>query len=256
MNVVPQENIYAHQQRLFWLRDQLSKTDRALEFGCGTGRMIALPLRSWGYDVIGVDLDPVSIEHGRALFRDAGLDEDALIVGSLEEVPGRLDAVIASEVLEHLTDDELAHSLELIRAKLEPGGKLIVTVPNGYGLFELETFLWYRGGVDRVYRRLSRGRLAERMRSVKEAHTEWAQDPSPMTLADSPHKQRFTWASIHGRLGDAGFQVRKARGAMLFCGPATDLAFSGVPRVMQLNKRLGKRFPRVASDFYLVAERL
>jgi SAM-dependent methyltransferase len=67
VSVVPQENIYAHRQRLFWLREQLSKTDRALEFGCGTGRMIALPLRAWGYDVIGVDLDPVSIEHGRAL---------------------------------------------------------------------------------------------------------------------------------------------------------------------------------------------
>jgi len=47
--------------------------------------------------------------------------------------------------------------------------------------------------------------------------------------------------------------VVDARGAILFCGPFTDLAFSGLPRVMALNKRLGKRLPRAASDFYLAA---
>ena len=51
----------------------------------------------------------------------------------------------------------------------------------------------------------------------------------------------------------AGFEVTEARGAILFCGPFTDLAFSGLPRVMTANKRLGRRLPRVASDFYIAA---
>jgi hypothetical protein len=76
-----------------------------------------------------------------------------------------------------------------------------------------------------------------------------------MTLADSPHKQRFTWRSIHRILDRAGFDVIDARGAILFCGPCTDLAFSGLPRVMTLNKKLGQRLPRVASDFYIAALR-
>ena len=74
-----------------------------------------------------------------------------------------------------------------------------------------------------------------------------------MTLADSPHKQRFTWRSIHRILGQAGFDVVEARGAILFCGPFTDFAFSGVPRVMALNKKLGQRLPRIASDYYITA---
>ena len=74
-----------------------------------------------------------------------------------------------------------------------------------------------------------------------------------MTLADSPHKQRFTWRSIHAILARAGFEVVEARGAILFCGPFSDLAFSGLPRVMKANRRLGRRFPRVASDYYLAA---
>jgi hypothetical protein len=40
---------------------------------------------------------------------------------------------------------------------------------------------------------------------------------------------------------------------VLFCGPFTDLAFSGLPRVMAFNQRLGQRMPRFASDFYLAA---
>ena len=76
-----------------------------------------------------------------------------------------------------------------------------------------------------------------------------------MTLADSPHKQRFTWRSIHDHVARAGFDVTEARGAILFCGPFTDLAFSGLPRVMAANKRLGRRLPRAASDFYIAAVR-
>jgi SAM-dependent methyltransferase len=253
MEVVPRENIYGHQQRLNWLRDHLRPEDRVVEFGCGTGRLITLPLRAWGYDVTGVDLDERSIEHGRELLREANLDENALQAIDLEELPGPFDAVIASEILEHLDDDELRESLALIHDRLVPGGKLLVTTPNGYSLFELENLLWYRTGIDRLYRRARSGGLAGRLKRLKARHAEWSEAAEPMTLADSPHKQRFTWRSIHGILDRAGFDVVDARGAILFCGPFTDLAFSGLPRVMALNKRLGRRLPRFASDYYIAA---
>ena len=62
--------------------------------------------------------------------------------------------------------------------------------------------------------------------------------------------------NLHGlviRLRSEGFEVTEARGAILFCGPFSDLAFSGLPRVMAANKRLGRRLPRAASDFYIAA---
>jgi len=253
MEVLPRENIYGHQQRLHWLRDQLRREDRAVEFGCGTGRLITIPLRAWGYDVTGVDLDERSIEHGRELLREAGLDVEALQRIDLEELLGPFDAVIASELLEHLDDDELRRSLALIHDRLVPGGKLLVTTPNGYSLFELENLLWYRTGIDRLYRRSRSGGLARRLRGLKARHAEWSEAAEPMTLADSPHKQRFTWRSIHRILDRAGFDVVEARGAILFCGPFTDLAFSGLPSVMTINKKLGRRLPRIASDYYIAA---
>ena len=167
--------------------------------------------------------------------------------------PGPFDAVIASEILEHLDDDELRDSLALIHERLVPGGKLLVTTPNGYSLFELENLLWYRTGVDRLYRRARSGGLARRLRGLKARHSEWSETAEPMTLADSPHKQRFTWRSIHRILHRAGFDIVDGRGAILFCGPFTDLAFSGLPRVMALNKRLGRSMPRIASDYYIAA---
>ena len=253
MELVPPENVYGHQQRLYWLRDHLRKEDKSVEFGCGTGRLITLPLRAWGFDVTGVDLDEQSIEHGRRLLQEAGLEPDALQAVDLKKLPGPFDAVIASEILEHLDDDELRDSLGLIRDRLAPGGKLLVTTPNGYSLFELENLLWYRTGIDRLYRRTRSRGLARGLRRLKARHAEWSEGPEPMTLADSPHKQRFTWRSIHELLAQAGFDVVEARGAILFCGPFTDLAFSGLPRVMEVNKRLGRRLPRLASDFYIAA---
>ena len=255
MDVVPPENIYGHVQRLHWLRDHMRPEERAVEFGCGTGRLITLPLRAWGYDVTGVDLDEPSIEHGRTLLREAGLDPEALQAVDLRELPGPFHAVIASEILEHLDDDELKDSLELVRERLVPGGKLLVTTPGGYSLFELESLLWYRTGVDRLYRRLRAKGSLNRLRRLKASRADWSEEQAPMTLADSPHKQRFTWRSIHGILDRAGFEVTDARGATLFCGPFTDIMFSGLPRVMTVNKTLGERFPRLASDYYLAAVR-
>jgi SAM-dependent methyltransferase len=255
MDPVPRENIYGHLQRLHWLRRHLDPNDRAVEFGCGTGRLITLPLRHWGYSVTGVDLDAESIEYGRSFLREAGLDPDALQAVDLARLEGPFAAVIASEVLEHLDDDELTGSLELIRDKLDVGGKLLVTTPNGYSLFELENFLWYRTGIDRLYQNVKRGRLAGGVRGFKARYAEWPEEAERMTLADSPHKQRFTWRSIHETLARAGFDVVDAHGAVLVCGPFTDLALSGLPRVMALNRKLGRRLPRVASDFYLAAVR-
>ena len=69
------ENVYGHLQRLQWLRAYLKPEDRVVEFGCGTGRLITVPLRSWGYDVTGVDLDEVVrlATHATSISRDRRL---------------------------------------------------------------------------------------------------------------------------------------------------------------------------------------
>jgi SAM-dependent methyltransferase len=253
---LPAETIYGHRGRLEWIRGHLRAEDRVLELGCGTGNLITMPLLGMGYDVVGVDLDEVSIAYGRRMLSDAGLDPSALVAGDVRDLPGEFDVVVASEVLEHLTDEDLDIVLAAVRERLAPGGKLVVTVPNGYGLFELENFLWYRTGLHRLFTLLRDRAVGRGLRRLKgKVATGWSQPEHPMTLADSPHRQRFTWRSIQKVLARAGFEIVHARGGVQVCGPFTDLLFSGHARVMALNARLGRVSPRSAAGFYLVGQK-
>lgn len=248
---LPRDNITGHGQRLEWLRSQLSKSDRALELGCGTGYMITLPMQTWGYDVIGIDIDEPSIRYGRDLLRRNGLNTDALRVAELDELDESFDVVLASEVLEHLTDDQLASTLSAIRSRLRPGGRLLVTVPNGYGWFELEAKLWFGTPIDRWFNRPWPNRIISRAQSILARGYVDAEHPS--TLADSPHRQRFTYRSIQRCLGDAGFEVVAARGSVLIAGPFSHLALTGCGLARRINAALGLRLAPIAAGFYISA---
>jgi len=97
-----------------------------------------------GYQVTAVDPHQPSIERGRALAPSVKFIHG--LVGELSL--NQFDCVIISEVLEHLDSPEA-----LLRASLpylaEPG-LLIVTVPNGYGEFELDRRLYAALQLERV----------------------------------------------------------------------------------------------------------
>ena len=86
---LPQENAYGSVKRLEWIRDRLDPSRRAVELGCGTGYMLTYPLRVWAYDVVGVDLDVPSIEYGRRILEQAGVDPVALEARDFRDLPVR-----------------------------------------------------------------------------------------------------------------------------------------------------------------------
>ena len=250
---LPKENAYGSVKRLDWIRGRLDPRRRAVELGCGTGYMLTYPLRTWGYDVVGVDLDAPSVEYGRGVLERSGIDPEALQARDLRDLDGPIHTVIASEVLEHLDDAELDAMLDLVHDRLDPGGQLIVTVPNGYGWFELEAALWFRTGFDRLARAFPLNRLIALYRSRAVGDYEDAAHPS--TIADSPHKQRFTLRRIRGLLERKGFDVEAATGSVLFAGPFSNVLFTGMRRVMAWNGRMADRVPPLASGFFLAARK-
>ncbi len=248
---LPKENAYGHLQRLDWFKADLSRGDRIVELGCGTGYMLTIPLLLEGYDVRGVDLDAASIEYGRDLLRQAGLPDNRLSTDHLRDLPGELDAVIVSEVLEHLPDSGVDEVLSAIGSKLVPGGRLFVTVPNGYGLFELDSFVWFRLRLGPLLELVQVIRL---IRWIKRRLCGDYVDAAYLsTLDSSPHVQRFTFRSIRRKLESAGFDVKRARGSVLLAGPFSNLFFTGCRRAMHANARLGRRFPVLAAGFYVTA---
>lgn len=241
--------MYGHRKRLQWIVSSIERGNVIVEFGCGTGCMITLPLAKMGYAVTGIDLDHKSIEFGQKLFYQEGLNPTYLRAVDISELNSKPDVVIASEVLEHIGSEDIGNILTKIRNKIAPHGKLLVTVPNGYGWFELESFLWFKVGVGKVLEWLQIARIIHKLKRLVFGPD--IESPYPSTLSDSPHVQSFTLKSIRNLLQNHGFDVINISGSVLFAGPFSNLFFTGIKPVMQLNGMLGKWFPWIASGFFV-----
>ena len=102
---------------------RLPKEARILEIGCGTGHN--LPMLAQFGRVDAIEIDPAA--------RDVASQRLGKAVGDapLPALPGVPDAhydlIAVLDVVEHIEDDVAA--LQAMRARLAPGGKILITVP-------------------------------------------------------------------------------------------------------------------------------
>lgn len=162
------------------------------------------------------------------------------------------DVVILSEVLEHLSDTAIAAVLSTAHRLLNPGGRLLVTVPNGWGAFEMEMFLWQRMGLGWLLATTRFDRVVCAVKRLLAGGSIGYDHPS--SLDCSPHCQRFTLRSITHLINDAGFHVVERTGTVMVAGPLSNLLLTGVLSVMRANAYLGSVFPAIASGFMLCAQ--
>lgn len=103
---------------------------KVLDVGCGNG-IISIQLGKLGFNVTGIDVSEKTIETAR---RHNPFAHVNFRVQSAEELVAsgeQFDAIVCSEVLEHLHHPGAL--LKTLHQSLKPEGILIVTVPNGYG---------------------------------------------------------------------------------------------------------------------------
>jgi 2-polyprenyl-3-methyl-5-hydroxy-6-metoxy-1,4-benzoquinol methylase len=110
------------------------KNSFVLDMGCGNG-YISKAAADKGFSVIATDVSEKTINEARILNPHQNVSYRVLRQKDLEAETGRYDAIICSEVLEHLAEP---YALLLILHRcLKENGLLIVTVPNGRGPREL-----------------------------------------------------------------------------------------------------------------------
>lgn len=127
-----------------------AKPLRILNAGCGSGELSVL-LSEAGHAVLGIDPGAEYIELARKALPEALRSRCSFAVASIEEfdAPAPFDAVVATDVLEHIADD-CAAAQKLARL-VSRGGVLILTVPALPSLFgfhdeNLGHFRRYRAG--------------------------------------------------------------------------------------------------------------
>lgn len=112
------------------------KSYPVLDIGCGSGQFVYF-LKKEGYqDTTGIDIDRKQVKSAQSL----GLNcYCAAVEEYLTQQKQPYSLISMLDILEHFTCEELYPIMELVREKLIPGGKVIVSVPNATSPLGLAT---------------------------------------------------------------------------------------------------------------------
>jgi len=211
---------------------------RILDVGCGNGSQLALPLAQTGFRVRGIDTDKRSIEHARRLAH--GTDNVKFMCRRVEDLPASetFDVVLLSEVLEHMTNprDLLAASA----CHMAPDGMLIVTVPNGYGEFEIDSW---------VFRTLRLQKVVDVLARHKNEVLGGTDNQ------ESGHVQFFTRTRLRQLFAKCDLvSIREGAGSFL-AGPIVGHLVARSTRLIEWNARITNRLPfAMAHSWYFALQ--
>jgi len=114
------------------------KSARILEVGCGDGYFV-YHLQQQGYaNTSGIDVSPEQIDKGREMQINNLQCGD--FIEFLENNTEPFDVIVAKDVIEHFTKQEAFNILLLINRNLKKGGRFLMQVPNGQGVFYASIF--------------------------------------------------------------------------------------------------------------------
>ncbi|HKY26969.1 MAG TPA: methyltransferase domain-containing protein, partial [Pyrinomonadaceae bacterium] len=199
---------------------------------------LALPLARLGFQVTGIDIHAPSIEHARQL--GAGVANLSYICGRVEELKSApYDVVILSEVLEHLREPRLL--LSAATEHLGKNGMIIVTVPNGYGEFEIDSWLFGMFRLQRVVDAMARN--SNQVTAATDNH-------------ESGHVQFFTRRQLRRLFADCSLSIVKEGVGSFLAGPFIGHTLARSDRFIEWNARVTDKLPRVlASGWYFALRR-
>ncbi|MFF1353210.1 class I SAM-dependent methyltransferase [Streptomyces sp. NPDC058297] len=193
-----------------------------VDIGCGDGQAAATaaPLLA-GHRIVGVDWSQDALKRARTRIPDVVRGE--LTASGLPFAAGSADAVLFSEVIEHLVDPDAA--LDEIRRILRTGGHLMLSTPNLAAWYNRALLL---AGVQPVFSEVS----------LRAVHGR----PGSEVVG---HLRLYTARALRSFVTAAGFDVVRVTGA----------PFHGVPRPLRPLDRLACAAPSLSSILLLHARK-
>ncbi len=114
---------------------------RIADMGCGSGRGTCDLARLYdSLELVGVDINPISVERSRNEFQNANLSYECGDISEMVFPPESLDGILDSSVLHHVTSfndysvERVYLTLDRQVAQLKPGGVIIIrdfVIPDG-----------------------------------------------------------------------------------------------------------------------------
>ena len=253
IEIIEKENWGGHQKRFRWLLNNillLKEGERAIDVGCGSGLYITIPLnteirkKERKINVEGVDISDVSIEYAKENAIAEDVDATLFQRKSIYEIEKEYDAVICSEVLEHLCDEELIKFCTKLALMVKPGGMLLITVPNGKGSYEKGVVLW------RKFQHVLDSKMMKKLRKFLRKIRDKSEQCQPMTVSDSPHIQFFDHETIVKMFECRGMKLNYFTGSNRFYNNFFDAFVPRINVLMKINNKLGDMNPRKAAGYY------
>ena len=193
---------------------------RVLSVGCGFGIFDRLLPPDLEYE--GLDLGEAEIDFARA-WADAERPSYRYARERFLERDydrGAFDLIILSEVLEHMPEEEVRATLQRAVDLLEPGGHLLVTVPNRLHLR------------NRVRRLLGQ----------------------PLVWMDPTHLREYRLVEARQMLGGLPVLLRRFEAAVLYF-PYEARVARALPAESPVREWITARVPSIASHFLMLAEK-
>ncbi|MGP4018553.1 glycosyltransferase [Saccharopolyspora sp. 5N708] len=120
--------IYEHYHR-YALAARFARGKRVLDLACGEGYGAAL-LAAEGAEVVGVDIDPTTVDHAQHNYgsRDVSFHAGSITDPELLADAKPFDVIVCFEAIEHVEDHDTV--LRLVKSRLVQGGLFLSSTPD------------------------------------------------------------------------------------------------------------------------------
>ncbi len=204
---------------------------KILDFGCGNGITLSQYIIKEGIDYVGVDFHKPSLEYARENFGT----EHARFLSSIPKNE-KFDIIIYSEVLEHLENP--AGILKLHSSSLKAGGFVLGSVPNGFGLTEIEKYVDQKLRLYKIIRGMWRFLGGGNKPPVKEE--------VPYNY-ESGHIQFFTLSTLEMAANEAGYELTEVRNGSVMGADLSGATILKFKTLIKLNTKIADYLPSWAA---------